>query len=117
MTPSHNHGRALNPRRYAIIALTVITALIHFALSFNPFNPLFLLNGIGYLVLIVALYFIPQLAGHRALIRWLLLAYTAVTFVLYFVFNWPAIWGPAGLIDKAVELILIILLWLDRKDP
>jgi hypothetical protein len=108
---------SLNPRRYAIIALTIITALIHFALSFNPLNPMFLLNGAGYLVLIVALYFIPQLAGQRALIRWVLLAYTAVTFVLYFVFNWPDIWGPVGIIDKIVELALIILLWLDRKDP
>ena len=108
---------SLNTRRYAIIALTVITALIHLSLSFNPFNPLFILNGVGYLVLIVALYFVPQLAGQRALIRWVLLGYTAVTFVLYFVFNWPDIWGPLGLIDKAVELVLMILLWLDRNDP
>lgn len=108
---------ALNPKRYAIVALTVITALIHLGLGINPLNPLFLLNGVGYLVLIVALYFIPQLADKRALIRWALLAFTAVTFLLYFVFNWPEIWGPVGLIDKAVELALIILLWLDRKDP
>ncbi len=108
---------SLNPKRYAIIALAVITALIHLVLGINPLNPLFLLNGVGYVVLIVALYFIPQLAGRRALIRWALLAYTAVTFVLYFAFNWPNIWGPAGLIDKAVELVLIILLWLDRKEP
>ena len=108
---------SLNPRRYAIVALTVITAIIHLALAFNPFNPLFILNGVGYLVLIVALYFIPQLAGQRALIRWALLAYTAITFVLYFVFNWPDIWGPLGLIDKAIELVLMILLWLDKNDP
>ena len=36
---------SLNPKRYAIIVLTVITALIHFALSFNPLNPLFLLTA------------------------------------------------------------------------
>ena len=108
---------ALNPKRYAIVALTVITALIHLGLGINPLNPLFLLNGVGYLVLIVALYFIPQLAGKRALIRWALLAFTAVTFILYFVFNWPDIWSPVGLIDKAIELTLIILLFLDRKEP
>jgi len=108
---------SLNPRRYAIIALTVITALVHLGLGITTSNNLFLLNGVGYLALIVALYFIPQLAGQRALIRWVLIAYTAVTFVLYFVFNWPNIWGPAGLIDKAIELILIVLLWLDRNDP
>jgi hypothetical protein len=108
---------ALNPKRYAIVALTVITALIHLGLGISPLNPLFLLNGIGYLVLIVALYFISQLAGQRSLIRWVLLAFTAITFVLYFAFNWPDIWGAIGLIDKAIELILIILLWLDRKEP
>jgi hypothetical protein len=108
---------SLNPRRYAIIVLTVITALIHLGLGFTTSNTLFILNGLGYLVLIVALYFIPQLVEQRALIRWVLLAYTAVTFVLYFVFNWPNIWGPAGLADKAIELILIVLLWLDRNDP
>ncbi|MCZ7668822.1 MAG: hypothetical protein M5U34_17280 [Chloroflexi bacterium] len=29
--------------------------------------------------------------------------------------NWPDIWKPMGLIDKAIELVLIVLLWLDRK--
>ncbi len=108
---------SLNPKRYAIVALTVITALIHLGLGISVGFPLFLLNGVGYLVLIVALYFIPQLAGRRALIRWVLLAYTALTVILYFVVAWPDIWSPVGLIDKAIELTLIILLFLDRKDP
>ena len=110
---------SLNPRRYIIVALAVTTAVIHLLLGagiVGDLNPMFILNGIGYLVLIAALYFIPQLAGQRSLIRWLLLAYTAVTFVLYFVFNWPDIWGPLGIIDKIVELALIVLLWLDRND-
>lgn len=110
---------SLNSRRWIIVALTVVTAVIHLVLGIGLLggvNPLFILNGIGYLVLIVALYFIPQLAGQRTLIRWVLLGYTAVTFILYFVFNWPDIWGPAGIIDKIVELILIVMLWLDRAD-
>ncbi len=109
--------KSLNTKRYAIVALTVITALIHLGLGIGLSDPLFLLNGVGYLALIIALYFIPQLAGQRALIRWALLAFTAVTFVLYFAFNWPDIWKPMGLIDKAIELVLIVLLWLDRKEP
>jgi hypothetical protein len=108
----------LGALQYAIVALTVITALIHVFLGIN-FIPdslgyIFVLNAIGYIVLMVALYFIPQLAAQRGLIRWLLLAFTAVTFVLYFVFNWPNIYSPMGLITKAVELVLIILLFLDR---
>jgi hypothetical protein len=108
---------SLNPKRYVIIALTIVTAFVHMWLGFSYSQPMFVLNGISYLVLIVALYFVPPLAGQRTFIRWALLAYTALTFVLYFVFNWPDIWGPLGLIDKAVELVLIILLWLDRKEP
>lgn len=110
---------SLNSRRWLIVGLTLAAAVIHLILGFgvvgDPF-PLFILNGLGYLVLIVALYFIPQLADKRALVRWVLLGYTALTFVLYFVFNWPDIWGPLGIIDKLIELILIILLWLDRND-
>ena len=106
---------SLNPKRYAIIALTVITAVIHLGLGIGFTDPLFILNGVGYLVLIVALYFISPLAGQRSLIRWALLAFTAVTFVLYFVLT-DNILSPLGIIDKVIELILIILLWLDRND-
>ena len=109
---------SLGSRQYAIIALTIITAIIHFALGFGsdaPFNILFLLNGIGYIVLVVALYFVPQLADKRSLVRYALLLFTAVTFILYFVFNWPDVVSPMGLLDKAVELALIILLWMDRE--
>jgi len=109
---------SLSSRHWIIVILTVITAIIHLLLGLGVVgepNPLFILNGLGYLVLIVALFFIPQLAAQRNLIRWVLIAYAAVTFVLYFVFNWPNIWGPLGIIDKIIELILIILLWSDRS--
>jgi hypothetical protein len=42
------------------------------------------------------------------------MAFTAVTLVLYFVFNRQDPWQPLGLIDKAAELVLIILLWMDK---
>jgi hypothetical protein len=105
----------LSSRQKAIVGLSVATAVIHLIMAIlsrddTMFLVLFLLNGIGYLVLIAALYFLPQTAGQRSTVRWVLLAYTAVTFVLYFVFNWPDIWGPVGIVDKVVELILIILL-------
>ncbi|MCP4361447.1 MAG: hypothetical protein GY796_25835 [Chloroflexi bacterium] len=108
----------LSSRQWIIVGLTAATAVIHLILGFGVIgetNPLFILNGVGYLVLIVGLYFLPQLAAQRGLIRWALLGYTAVTFILYFVFNWPEVWGPLGLIDKATELILIIMLWLDKE--
>ncbi|HRQ38936.1 MAG TPA: hypothetical protein PLD25_13595 [Chloroflexota bacterium] len=106
---------SLSTRQWVITGLVVITALIHLGLG-GWSNPLFIANGIGYLVLILCLYFFPQLESQRSLIRYALIGYTAVTFILYFVFNWPDIFSPVGLLDKAVELVLIILLWLDRND-
>lgn len=108
----------LSNRQWGIVALTVITALIHIGLAIpglpDAFSIIFLLNGIGYLALVAALYFLPQLAEQREMVRWALLAFTAVTFILYFVFNLPNSLSPIGLIDKAVELALIVLLWMDR---
>lgn len=106
---------SLSTRQWVITGLVVVTALIHLGLG-GWSNLLFIANGIGYLVLVLCLYFFPQLASQRSLIRYALMGYTAVTLILYFVFNWPDIWGPVGLLDKAVELVLIILLWLDRND-
>ena len=108
---------SLGTRQYAIIALTLATAVIHLILGFmsgGAFGAVFILNGLGYIVLLVALYFVPQLVAQRSMIRYALLLFTAVTFILYFAFNWPDIWSPMGLIDKAIELVLIILLWMDR---
>ncbi len=108
----------LNNRVYAIIVLTLATAVIHLALSFNPLNPLFILNAIGYIALLIGLYFIPSFSESlRNIIRWVFIGYTAVTIVLYFVFNGAGAWTSAvGLLDKGIELVLIILLWLDRDN-
>ncbi len=103
----------LSGRQKAIMGLVVATAIIHIVLGFmseGSFMIIFILNGIGYLALVAALYFLPQMAGQRSMVRWALLAFTAVTFVLYFVVNWPDIWGPMGIVDKLIELVLIILL-------
>ena len=106
----------LSGRQKGIVGLTVATAVIHIILAIlssgQPmFLILFLLNGLGYLALLAALYFMPQMAGQRAMVRWAFLAFTAVTFILYFVFNWPEIWNPMGIVDKLIELVLIILLF------
>ncbi len=107
----------LSTNQWGIVALTAATALIHIVLALGSegfFLVTFLLNGLGYLGLVAGLYFVPQLREQRTLVRWALLGFTAVTFILYFAFNWPDIWGPIGLADKAIELVLLILLWQDR---
>ena len=103
-----------------IIILTILTALIHLFLGIGSlgdgfFGVIFILNGLGYLALLAGLYFLPQLAGQRALIRWALLGFTAVTIILYFAFNWPDVWGVMGLLTKAIEIALVVLLWRGKK--
>jgi len=109
----------LDTRRYLIIILTVATGLIHLVLLgflFDGPQWLFILNGLGYLALIAALYFLPQFAGMRSLIRWVLIAYAAITVIAYFVMNWPNVWNPLGVITKVIEIVLIILLLMDNPE-
>lgn len=105
--------------RNSILILTVLTALIHLGLGFafmsNPdfLGELFILNGIGYLALMYALLWKPSfLAGQGALVRWVLIGFTAVTFVMYFVMNGAgAFTSPPGLVDKAIEALLLLSLF------
>jgi len=78
-----------------------------------PLPILFLINGIGYLVLISALY-LPVLARYQRLVRWLLIIFAAVTFVLYFLFNGFRL-NPIAVVDKAAELTLIVLLLIEDR--
>jgi hypothetical protein len=107
----------LSGRQKAIVALTVATAIIHIVLgimSGGTFLIVFLLNGLGYLALLAALYFLPQTAGQRPLIRWVLVGYAALTVILYFVMNEDALSSVLGLVTKAVEVVLIFLLVTDK---
>jgi hypothetical protein len=111
--------KSLGRMQIAIIALTLLTALIHLALAFPSFGDypvfavLFLLNGIGYLALVAGLYFVPALAARRPLIRWALIGFTAVTIVAYLALN-VGEYSALGLADKAIEAVLILLLLRDR---
>jgi hypothetical protein len=103
--------------RVGIIVLTVATAIIHFRVAFlfpTP-DPLFILNGLGYLGLLAALYLpIPQLSGYRNLIRFALIGFTALTFALFFILTGGT--GTAiAYIDKAIEAVLIVLLVVEAR--
>lgn len=109
----------LGPPQYGIIVLTVLTALIHLGLGFSfsgGLATLFILNGIGYLALMVAYFWggsiSPQLVSMRGQIRWAYIAFTAVTIIAFFVMNFGNYQLP-GLVDKVIEIILVVLLWRD----
>lgn len=108
--------RMLGPLQWAIILLAVATALIHLTLAFlfpGGVDPIFLLNGLGYLGLIVLLYWpVPALARYRNIVRWVLIAYTATTIIIW-LFPQIGARSPLAYVTKAIELALIICVWLD----
>jgi hypothetical protein len=101
----------LGPLQYAIIVLTAATAVIHLTLTFP--SPLFILNGLGYLVLLGALYLpIPQLANYRSLVRYALIAYAALTVILWVIMGSRI---PIAYVAKVIEVVLIVLLFIESR--
>jgi hypothetical protein len=103
-----------------IFLLTVATAVIYLYLSLTAISSmglnfgvmLFILNGLGYLGLLAALQLpIRQLARFRSAARWALVAFTALTIVLFFVMA-PQ-YTIIGYVDNAIEVALIALLLAD----
>ncbi|GAC1486088.1 MAG: hypothetical protein NVS2B12_40990 [Ktedonobacteraceae bacterium] len=132
----------IGPLQIGIILLTVITAGIHLyrALlmsvlrgptptggrgpggpggappAFNIFallTPLFYLNALGYILLVVALY-LPPLGRFHRIIRWLLIAFALVTIVAWFVITGGR-YNVQAYIDKPVEILLIALLIIEDR--
>ena len=96
--------------RMAIIVLTALTAVIHLYLGISLPNPLFLLNGIGYFVLLWAyLWTPPFLANRTGLIRSAFLGYTIVTIVAYFLINIGHL-DAFGIGTKIIEVLLVLAL-------
>ena len=94
-----------------IVLFTLGTALIHFSLNFP--DPVFILNGLGYLALLAGLYLpLPQLAHHRNAVRWTLIGYAALTIFLWILFGERT---PVGYAAKACEVALILLLLVDLR--
>ncbi len=75
---------------------------------FGLLTPLFYLNALGYVVLLIALY-LPALGRFHRIVRWLLIAFALVTIIAWFVIT-GARPNALGYTDKPVEVLLIILL-------
>ena len=105
----------LTLRDIAVILLTLATALIHISLLFP--DTLFILNGLGFLTLLL-LYFLRTkftLRYHR-LIHWFFIGYTVVTILAWIAIgdkSWPE--GALGYFTVFIEIVLVILLLLDRE--
>src|SRR5512140_2037937 len=99
-----NRIARLQVRHYAIILLVVATALVHFAAALDRVlfpdgpDPLFILNGLGYLGLLGAYFLpIPFLQSRHKLVWWALFAYVIVT-----ILAWLAIWVGINVIVNHV---------------
>ena len=108
-------GQAImQPVKIGIILLTLATIAVHLiVLNIRGVDILFALNGLGYLGLL-ALYFlpIPIAQNNRNLVRWVFIGYTAVTILAWVFLGERALIGYG---TKAVEVLLIIFLLLDRS--
>ncbi len=123
----------LTGKHYAIIILTLFTAFLHLAAAFDKQlfkegpDPLFILNGLGYLGLVGA-YFLPIsfLQQRHELVRRVYMGYAALT-ILAWIFIWviqaviinhtpffshDSLYGVPA---KITEVILLFLLSADKS--
>ena len=97
--------------RIGVAVLTLIAAVVHLLLLFP--DPVFILNGIGYLTLLAALYLpITRLVPYQRAVRWTLIGYAALT-----ILAWVAIGERTllGYSTTAGEVALIALLLIEGR--
>jgi hypothetical protein len=98
----------------AIILLTLATAVIHLALGIQFGMTMFILNGIGYLGLLVALY-LPQLRQYQTYTRWALMGFAAVTILAWAFITGFDLTNPLAVLTKLIEVVLIVCLFLEGR--
>ena len=104
--------------RPAILIFGLFTALVHLYLNIRMgrFDPVFTVNGLGYLTLLGAFFFNPPfLAGREKLLHYVFMGFAAVTIVAYFVISEQRFTDVLGLVTKADEILLIAALWLHLR--
>ena len=124
--------KKLTATQIAIIVGVIATALLHLTAAFDRIlfpdgpDPLFTLNGLGYLGLLGAYFLpIPFFQQRHKLVWWALFVYVILTIVA-----WITIWvginviangvpffsrdSVYGVPAKIIEVILLFLLWQDK---
>ena len=102
-----------------IVLLTLGTSFAHLLLGYREddsrlFKVLYLLNGFGYLALLVPLFVRwPGFTRFRSLWHGLFIAYTAITIAAYLYTHSGMLWmGRLDVVNKANEVALIVVLFL-----
>jgi hypothetical protein len=109
-----NTSGNISGSKIIIAILTLMTAGIHFTLLFP--DPLFILNGLGYLTLLAA-YLLPISIArdNHGLVRWVFISFTVVTIIAWLaigVKTWPE--GALGYATKTIEVLLVVALLRDQ---
>jgi hypothetical protein len=104
--------------RAVILVTGLITALIHLVLlniGMGKIDPLFTLNGLGYLALLAALFLtLPVVSKQQPLVHWAFMAFTTVT-ILAFIVIAPRPYTMLGYITKLDEIVLIAALYMHLR--
>src|SRR5215207_8238504 len=94
--------------RIGVAVLTLMVAVVHLSLLFP--DPVFILNGLGYLTLLAALYLpITRLVPYRRAVRWALIGYAALTVVLWVAIGERTPLGYATTVDEVALVALLVL--------
>jgi hypothetical protein len=97
--------------RIGVVILTLMAAIVHLSLLFP--DPVFILNGLGYLTLLAALYLpIPRLVSYRRVVRWTLIGYATLTVLAWVVIGERTLLGYS---TTAGEVALVILLLIEGR--
>lgn len=109
-----------NRYQAGIIVLALATAAIHLFLALRAAPDMmtvvpFALNFLGYVTLLAALYLpLPFARTHRRLVRYAFIGYTILTIALWVVLGMANPVPYIGYVDKAIEVLLVILLFMER---
>jgi hypothetical protein len=115
-----------NPKvlRILIVMFGLATALVHLWLFYGGFargrpNYLFLVNSVGYLVLLGAFWWTQASTDQvRRLVHYLFMAFAAGSIVAWIVVNGGRFFLALSIFDKVIEVLLIVALWLHlRRTP
>src|SRR5919202_781521 len=92
--------------RIGVVVLTLTTAVVHLSLLFPDL--VFILNGLGYLTLLGALYLpIARLVPYRRVVRWTLIGYATLTISLWIAIGERTLLGFSTTADEVVLVILL----------
>lgn len=125
---------------YGIVALTLATAFIHLIFAFTlvttwgnvkitfinldtglSYQIFFVISFLGYVILLIPS-FLPQFENYKGTARFALLAYTAITLLLYIlintnldIMNIENLFFLEGTVTKVIEFFLFIFLVIDSQ--